>query len=263
MPSQRARKPTARPAATKKRSRQRKIPSRPSPNPVRPSGSSPPSSPPPSAQKTPPVPPPLAYIVEYSIFFEHIKLKKNTELGGARGSFDPRNYETVSQEIAFRKANKEGLRTYLFQNEVSIKPLGGKGDPWSVEWIPATGTHWAMNIEPIILQIASEAKKGHNSTVCLTIKSVYSQYDGFLPAAPTTAQSAAAASQQTPQEPPISTGETSKTPAKRGRSTIENMLVEAQERDRLTLSSVSIMPLMKRWKCSLISCYNSQQGGEC
>ena len=273
MPSKRTRKPTlkvaesipatAKSAATQKRPGRQKTPPRPSPKPVDPSSSSPPPSPPQSAQKAVPEPPPPAYIIEYSILFEHTVLKKNTELGGARGSFRPRAYVSISQEIASKHAEEKGLANYLFQNEVSIKPPGGKGDPLSVDWMPDTGFYWAMNIEPIILQIASQAKKGQDSTVYLKIKSVYSRFEGYLPPAGTTAQSTATKSQQVTQEPPGSASETSKTPAKRGRSTTENMLIEARERDKLTASSVTLMPLMKRWKCSLITCHNYQKGGEC
>ena len=103
-----------------------------------------------------------------------------------------------------------------------------------------------MHIEPIIRQIASEAKKGQNSTINLSIKLVYSRFNGFLSAAPTAAQSATAASQQTTQKPPNLIRETSKTSAKRGRSTTSNnMLIESRERDKLTLN-VTIIPLIKR-----------------
>ena len=151
MPSNRVRKPTAkaagspptttRPTPVQKRARQRKPspPSLPRSSPF-PSASET-SSPPPSTQSAAPIPPTAAYIVEYSIFFKRIELKKNTELSGATGIFSPRVYPSVSKNLAQQKARQEGFTTYLFRNEVSIKLLRGKGNPWSIKWMPVTSLH--------------------------------------------------------------------------------------------------------------------------
>ncbi|MCJ1327273.1 hypothetical protein MMC10_003941 [Thelotrema lepadinum] len=273
MPSKRVRKPTKKAAEppppppiaapAQKRARQQKSPPKPHPRSPSPLSSPAASFPPPSAQPAAPIPPPPTFLVQYSVFFEHIELKKHTELGGATGSFSPAHYSVVSLDIAEQKAGKEGLATHLVRNEVSIKPLGGKEYTWTLDWRPATSIEWAMRIKPIINQIASHPKKGQDPTVNLKIESVFSRYEGRLPVAAEAAsasQSTATASQQTAQE--LRT-EASKTLAKRARSTTEVMLAESRERDKLTCDSVSIMPLMKRWKCSLVSCHSFQVSGEC
>ena len=276
MPPKRVRKPTekaakpppatTRSAPAKKRVNKRKTPLPPSPRPSSPLSALGASSPPPSTQLTAQIPPPVVYFVEYSIFFEHIELRKNTEMGGFSGRFSPRLYPCFCLELAQETARQRGLATYLYQNEVFIKPLGGKGDPWPIDWMPATSLHWAMHIQPIINQIASHAKKGQDPTINLKIKSVFSRYEGRLPEAADTASSAqftATVSQQTIQGSLNLSTQPSKTPAKRGRSTTENMLAESRDRDRLSNDHPSIMPLMKRWKCTLIFCYNNKVSGEC
>ena len=190
MPPKRVRKPTekvakpppatARSAPAKKRANKKKTPSHPSPKSPSPLSALEASFSPPSTEPTAQIPP-AVYFVEYSIFFEHVELKKNTEMGGSLARFSPRYYPTVSLELAQEKTRQEGLATYLYQNEVSIKPLGGKGNPYSIVWLPATSEHWAIHIQPIIEQIASHAKRGQDPTINLKIKSVFSRYEGRLP----------------------------------------------------------------------------------
>ena len=207
MPPKRVRKPTekvakppaiARSAPAKKRANKKKTSPLPSLRSLSPLSALEASSPPPSTQPVIQIPPAASYLVEYSIFFEYIELKKDTKLGGDLGTFNPRIYPTISLDLTQEYARKGGFATYLYQNEVSIKPLGGKGDPWPIDWVPATSTHWAIHIQPIIDRIASQAKKGQDSTVNLKIKSVFSRYEGKLPQIADTSsapQSTATASQ--------------------------------------------------------------------
>ena len=125
-----------------------------------------------------------------------------------------------------------------------------------------------MHIQPIINQIASHAKKSQDPTVNLKIKSIFSQYEESLFEVKITAsgafitQTTATTSQQTVQEISKSRIETPQVPRKRGRSTTENMLIEFKKRNRLTTDIVTLMLLMKHWKCNFITCYNYQQSGE-
>ena len=99
------------------------------------------SSPPPFTQLTAQIPPLAVYFVEYNIFFEYIELRKNTEMGGFSGRFSSRLYSCFCLELAQETARQRGLATYLYQNEVFIKPLEGKGNSWPIDWMPATSLH--------------------------------------------------------------------------------------------------------------------------
>ena len=83
---------------------------------------------PPSTQSTAQIPPPAVYFVEYSIFFEHIELKKDTKFGKDLEMFNFRVYQIINLDLVQDHARKKEFAIYLYQNKVSIKPLKRKRD---------------------------------------------------------------------------------------------------------------------------------------
>ena len=203
-------------------------------------------------------PPPILYIAAWTIQFEHEILEKSSEIGkidNIVSGFKAAHYLKRVKELVNKKAKREGIRAYLFKNEIIIHHIDRKAKPSiSINWREFDSYTFETKAQPVIKLLAAETKKGQSATISVDIQTTYSRYQDHLP-------------DPLPPNPPPATSTqqpaASQTTTKKKESTTTKMLTESRERDELTTrDTVNLVPLINRWHCKYSMCPNYPKHGQ-